>query len=118
MTDIFFELPLIELYMKDRKIKDIVSLARIHRVLYQIKKDYQDIERDIKNQTETPLVVLFNERTYLKKYMDAMVSHYERESMKFELERFNGDFHLITKRLHGLISKAIAEYRNERFTDV
>ncbi len=116
VMDIFFELPLIELYGDDKNIKNIVSLARVHRAVCLIKKDFQDLEHDSENQTETPLVILSEKgKELLKKYMDAMMDYYERKNKKFEPGRFNGDFQLITKRLQELISKEIAGYRNEGF---
>lgn len=113
VTDIFFELPLLELYGDDKRIRDIVSLTRIHRALFQIKKDYKDIERDIENQTETPIVILSKKHSSIEPYIDTMINHYEQKSGKIEPEEFDGDFQLIARNLLELIQNEIAEYRRE-----
>lgn len=113
VTDIFFELPLLELYGNDKRIKDIVSLARIHRAVHQIKKDYRDLEWDIKNHTETPIIILSKKEGSVGQYMDAMMEHYEKESRKFEPAHFSEGFRTTIERLMESISEEVDEYRNE-----
>ena len=106
--DIFVELPLIKLYDNDREIDDIVSLTRIHRAICLIKKDFRDLEHDIENETETPLIILFGEgKENLKRYMGRMFEHYEKESVKMRKMEFCGNFQEIAKRLQELILKEI-----------
>ncbi|MBU0496480.1 MAG: hypothetical protein KKC68_07770 [Candidatus Thermoplasmatota archaeon] len=76
VIDIFFELPLLERYGAKTDICNIISLARVHRALYQILKDYNDVERDIANETETPMVILFQKEEKIKDYIDAMIDYY------------------------------------------
>lgn len=114
VTDIFFELPLIELYGNDEAVKGIISLARIHRALFQVIKDSRDLERDIKNQTETPVVILFNEDEILDKYLDAMIEHYLKESTKFKPADFKKELQPIAKKLLELITEEATIYRKER----
>ncbi len=42
-----------------------------------------------------------------------MMKHYEKENKQFVIKGLNGDFETISKRLQKLISREIAEYRDE-----
>jgi len=75
--DIFMELPLIQLHGNTSEVRDIVRLSRIQRAVGLIRKDYNDLERDRDNETETPLLILSEENNNeLKKYIDDMFSYY------------------------------------------
>lgn len=112
VMDIFVELPLIELHGCKNHVKEITRLARIHRALYQIKKDFRDLERDLRNQTETPIVILSTEgKGELGKYIDAMIGHYEQEASNIGLDGHNSGCHEIICRLKELISSEISDYR-------
>ncbi len=79
--DIYIELPLIELCDNLAEVENIVRLARIHRAICLVKKDYGDLERDAENGTETPIAILAGEgETSLQKYINVLVNMFEDEA--------------------------------------
>ena len=73
--DIFLELPLIEMGYDDIEIKEVVDLSRIHRALVFIKKDIGDIDHDLKNETETPILIIKNHNNY-KNIVSEILNNY------------------------------------------
>ncbi len=85
--DIFIELPLIALHGARIRLNEILQLARVHRAIALIKKDFQDIEHDMKNGTETPIFLLSREGSEeLKQYMMKLFKHYKRVSLETDIE--------------------------------
>jgi len=112
--DIFFELPIHKLNGDEKEKKQIVSLGRVHRAISLIKKDYVDLKHDSESQTETPLVILSKEGdAALRKYMDALIDHYEKEYKEFDSAGFSKGLRPVVERLMDSISEEVDEYRNE-----
>ena len=106
VMDIFIELPLIKIYGNRKEIEGIVDLARIHRALCIIKKDLIDIDHDIRQNTETPVVILSMEgENILRKYIDSIIKYYKNKENEILKRGFSSDFEEIKRNLSELISE-------------
>lgn len=110
VMDIFMELPLVELFGDDKRVEDLVALARTHRAIALIKKDYNDLAHDQKNQTETPLVLLSREgEEKLRMYLNALMKHYERRS-KAPIASENDGFSTLVSNVRDLVTQELCQY--------
>lgn len=73
--DIFLELPLSEMDKTSDEIQSTVDMGRIHRALVLMKKDIQDIDHDVSNDTITPMVIL-HQRDDFKKTVLTIIDEY------------------------------------------
>lgn len=106
VMDIFMELPLIELF-DDRNVDKIVEFARIHRAVALINKDFNDLEHDKFNETETPLVLLSYEgEENLKRYMLTLMELYQKRAAKF-ISSETRDFEKIISNIQSLVAQEI-----------
>lgn len=104
--DIFIELPLIEIFGNVKDIDNVVALGRVHRAVCLVKKDLKDLKHDIKQNTETPIVVLSEvDKKELMRYISRMIEFYKNESKKISKKITDRNLQEIANGLQELILK-------------
>ncbi len=85
--NIFNERLLITLHGACIQLNKILQLARVNSGIALIKKNFHNIEHDMKNGTETPIFLLSREGSEeLKQYMMKLFKHYKRVSLETDIE--------------------------------
>ncbi|UCG95265.1 MAG: hypothetical protein JSV92_04445 [archaeon] len=104
VNDVFVELPLVELGydMRKKESKDMVEVGRKNRSVGMIRKDIDDIQDDIKNNTRTPFTVLKQKGKKMRIHGRKLANEFLEELNEYKfidkrLQRFKKNFYEMSK---------------------
>ena len=110
VMDIFVELPLLALFGPEAPLQEVVPLARLHRAVSLLHKDFDDIAHDRENGTETPMVILADEgEERLRESLRLLLKHYRQRS---EMLAPDGTLVDIKERIRALIRQEIDDFEH------
>lgn len=106
--DIFTQIALINYKISSQKTKKIIEIARIFRAINIIKKDIEDIEYDTKNNMESVISIVANQKNCdFTKYISALLDYYSAQAQKIKLPNKSTDkkFSMPINNFYSMIEK-------------